>query len=82
MPTGSQSPGLGSIQAAQRKTIEANFQMYDEDDGQVIAKDDGDLQDIIEEVIEEESEDDEEDGGEGDFALASQEFKDQKRENR
>ena len=56
--------------------------MYDEDDGQVIAKDDGDLQDIIEEVIEEESEDDEEDGGEGDFALASQEFKDQKRENR
>ena len=35
MPNGSQSPGLGSIQAAQRKTIEANFQMYDDEDGDV-----------------------------------------------
>lgn len=50
--------------------------MFDEEEDVVVGKDDGDLEDIIEEVIEEESEDDEEDGGEGDFALASQEFKD------
>jgi len=72
---------MGSIQASQKKKIQENFQLFDEDHGG--REDDGDLEDIIEEVIEEESDDEEDvEDPNGDIALASQELKDQKRANR
>ena len=75
------SPGMGSIQASQKKKIQENFQLFDEEDAG--RQDDGDLEDIIEEVIEEESDDEEDiEDPNGDIALASQELKDQKRANR
>lgn len=77
---GAQSPALGSIQPSQKKKIEENFQLFEDDE---VNEDDGGLDDIIEEVIEEESDDDEDfDDPNGDAALASQEIKDQKRIDR